>query len=258
MPPPSRTQLAGVLNVGKPAGWTSHDVVALARGALGVRRVGQGGTLDPLARGVLPLLVGPATRFADRLHTARKVYAASIRFGWETTTDDREGERTRVAPPPALDPAGLEASLAPFRGEITQVPPAFAAVKVGGRRAYALARAGLEVVLPERRVTIHRIAPVVRGPDELGLLVVCSTGTYVRSLARDIGRALGSAAHLEDLVRLAVGALDARDALEVERLRTLDPVSLAAALRPADDRLLVLDERYLSLPAAALLAEHAP
>ncbi|MGH2500506.1 MAG: tRNA pseudouridine(55) synthase TruB, partial [Candidatus Limnocylindria bacterium] len=256
--PPSQPELAGVLNVGKPAGWTSHDVVAVARGALRVRRLGHGGTLDPLARGVLPLLVGRATRFADRLHTAPKVYAARVRFGWETTTDDREGERTRVAPPPPLDAARLEAVLDGFRGEIAQVPPAFAAVKVGGRRAYTLARAGVDVALPERRVTIHRIAPADQGPDELALLVVCSTGTYVRSLARDLGRALGSAAHLHDLVRLAVGALDARDALDVERVRALHPASAAAALRPADDRLLVLDPRYLSLPAAALLAEAAP
>ena len=255
MSPPSPPDLSGVLAVRKPAGWTSHDVVAVARGVLGIRRVGHGGTLDPLARGLLPLLVGRATRFADRLHTAPKAYAAWVRFGWETTTDDREGERTIVADPPRPGEADLERALEAFRGEIEQVPPAYAAVKVGGRRAYALARAGQEVTLSARRVTIHRLAAAGTADDELGLLVVCSTGTYIRSLARDLGRALGSAAHLQDLVRVAVGALDARDAIDVERLRTLDRPSALAALRPADDRLLVLDERYLSLPAAALLAE---
>lgn len=255
MSPPSRPDLAGILPVAKPAGWSSHDVVAVARRALGVRRIGHGGTLDPLARGLLPLLVGPATRFADRLHTAPKAYAARLRLGWETTTDDREGEPGRSAPPPAEDPAALERALAAFRGEIRQVPPVYAAVKVGGRRAYRLARAGLPVTMPERVVTIHRLEAERRGPDELDLLVVCSTGTYVRALARDLGRALGSAAHLAELVRTAVGALDAREAVAVERLRSLDPAEVPALLRAADDDVLRLDERYLEAPAAALLAE---
>jgi tRNA pseudouridine55 synthase len=241
----------GVLPIDKPLGWTSFDVVAVARGALGAKRVGHGGTLDPLATGVLPLLVGTATKFADRLHTAPKVYAALVTFGNETATDDREGSPTREAPVPALSAAAWDATLAPFRGPIAQVPPAFAAVKVDGRRAYARARSGETVELPARTVTIERLAIASWEPPGLRLLVVCSTGTYIRSLARDLGRAVGSAAHLGGLRRLAVGALTVDDALTVEALRGTPH---AARLREADDRILPLADRFREEPAAALLA----
>jgi tRNA pseudouridine55 synthase len=241
----------GVLPIDKPLGWTSFDVVAVARGALGAKRVGHGGTLDPLATGVLPLLVGTATKFAARLHTAPKVYAALVTFGNETATDDREGATTREAPVPALSAAAWDVTLAPFRGPIAQVPPAFAAVKVDGRRAYARARSGETVELPARTVTIERLAIASWEPPGLRLLVVCSTGTYIRSLARDLGRAVGSAAHLGGLRRLAVGALTVDDALTVEALRGTPH---AARLREADDRILPLADRFRDEPAAALLA----
>jgi len=241
----------GVLPIDKPLGWTSFDVVAVARGALGAKRVGHGGTLDPLATGVLPLLVGTATKFADRLHTAPKVYAALVTFGSETATDDREGSTTREAPVPALSAAALDAALAPFRGRIAQVPPAFAAVKVDGRRAYARARSGETMELVARTVTIERLAIAGWEPPALRLLVVCSTGTYIRSLARDLGRAFGSAAHLGGLRRLAVGALTVDDALTVEALRGTPD---AARLREADDRILPLADRFREEPAAAVLA----
>ena len=241
----------GVLPIDKPLGWTSFDVVAVARGALGAKRVGHGGTLDPLATGVLPLLVGTATKFADRLHTAPKVYAALVTFGSETTTDDREGSTTRETPVPALSAAAWDVTLAPFRGPIAQVPPAFAAVKVDGRRAYARARSGEALELPARTVTIERLAIASWEPPGLRLLVVCSTGTYIRSLARDLGRAVGSAAHLGGLRRLAVGALTVDDALTVEALRGTPH---AARLREADDRILPLADRFREEPAAALLA----
>lgn len=244
---------AGVLAIDKPAGWSSHDVVAVARGILGLRRVGHGGTLDPLATGVLPLLIGPATRFADRLHTAPKAYAAAVAFGNETATDDAAGAVTRWADPPALDAAALDRALAAFRGGILQVPPSYAAVKVRGRRAYARARAGEVVTLEPRPVRIIRLAIASWEPPRLRLLVVCSTGTYVRSLARDIGRALGSAAHLAALRRLAVGALTADDAFSLEGLRGTAPA--AVPLRAADDRILPLEERFLAEPPAAILAD---
>jgi tRNA pseudouridine55 synthase len=243
----------GVLPIDKPLGWTSFDVVAVARRSLGAKRVGHGGTLDPLATGVLPLLVGTATKFADRLHTASKVYAALVTFGSETATDDREGAVTREAAPPALSLDALDLAFAPFRGEIAQVPPAYAAVKVDGRRAYARARGGETVVLAARSITVERLAIASWEPPALRLLVVCSTGTYIRSLARDIGRAVGSAAHLGGLRRLAVGALTLDDALSVEALRgTLDPAW--SRLREADDRILLLAERFREAPAADLLA----
>ena len=241
----------GVLPIDKPLGWTSFDVVAVARGVLGAKRVGHGGTLDPLATGLLPLLVGTATKFADRLHTAPKVYAALVTFGSETATDDREGAPTREADIPALTESELDAALAPFRGEIAQVPPAFAAIKVEGRRAYARARAGETMTLSARPVTIERLAIASWDPPALRLLVVCSTGTYIRSLARDLGRAIGSAAHLGGLRRLAVGALTLDDALTVETLRG---TAGAARLTVADDRILPLADRFREASAAELLS----
>lgn len=243
----------GVLAVDKPSGWTSHDVVALMRGVLGVRRIGHGGTLDPLATGVLPILVGPATRYAERLHAAAKVYAALARFGAETTTDDREGAVRREAPVPSLDLADLDAALEPFRGEIPQVPPDRSAVQVSGRRAYALARSGVAVTLAPRTVRIDRLSVASWCPPALRLLIVCGSGTYIRSLARDIGRALGSAAHVGALRRLAVGAMDVATAAELGRLRAASASETAGLLRPADDRLLDLNDRFRSDDATELL-----
>lgn len=223
------------------------------RRVLGVRRVGHGGTLDPLATGVLPLLVGPATKYVERLHAAPKVYAALVRFGSETTTDDAEGGVRRESPVPVFDRSALDAALEPFRGEISQVPPERSAVKVAGRRAYALARGGAEVRLEPRRVRVDRLAIAAWCPPALRLVVVCGSGTYIRSLARDIGRSIGSAAHLGALRRLAVGALTAEEAADVGKLRATSGLDVAALLRPADDRLLALDDRFLSEPPSELL-----
>ena len=245
---------AGVLPIDKPLGWTSHDVVAVVRSVLGIRRVGHGGTLDPLATGLLPILIGPATKFADRLHTAPKVYAARVRFGTETTTDDREGAPTRVGSPPDLETGAIDALLGPFRGTISQVPPDYAAVKVAGRPAYARARAGETMQLTPRQITIHRLAVARWDRTDLELLIVCSTGTYVRSLARDIGRALGSAAHLAALRRLAVGSLEANEAIGIEAFRTAGASAALDRIVAADDRTLGLDQRYHDDPAAGLVA----
>ncbi len=237
----------------KPLGWTSHDAVAVARGVLGIRRVGHGGTLDPLASGVLPILAGPATRFVERLHTARKVYAALILFGTETTTDDREGDVRITGAVPQLDGEALDRALGPFRGDVEQVPPARSALKVGGRRAYSLDRAGETVTLSSRTVRVDRLEIATWQPPALRLLIVCGSGTYVRALARDIGRSLGSAAHLGGLRRLAVGALDAGDASTVEELRSAGREAAVALLRPADDRLLEIPERYMTDSATTIL-----
>jgi tRNA pseudouridine55 synthase len=242
-----------VIAIDKPLGWTSHDVVAAMRGVLGVRRIGHGGTLDPLASGVLPVLVGTATRYVDRLHTAPKVYAGLVRFGTETTTDDREGPVRREGAVPTLDAAAIDAALARFRGEILQVPPERSAVKTGGRRAYAVARAGGTPLLGPRSVHIDRLAIASWQPPALRLLIVCSSGTYIRSLARDVGRALASAAHLGALRRLAVGAMRVEDAADLGRVRAAGAPEATALLRPADDRLLELDERYRRAPADELL-----
>jgi tRNA pseudouridine55 synthase len=241
-----------VLAVDKPAGWTSFDVVAVVRKAIRAKRVGHGGTLDPLATGLLPILVGPATRFSDRLHEASKVYAALVLFGQETTTDDAEGEVRRDAAVPVMDLDSLDAVLRGFRGEILQAPPAFSAVQVGGRRAYRAARAGEELALEPRRVRIDRLEIASWRSPSLRLLIVCGSGTYVRSLARDIGRACGSAAHLGALRRLAVGALTVTNAVDPGSIRAAGP-AIGDRMRPADESLLALDDRYRTESAEELL-----
>lgn len=243
----------GVLPIDKPSGWTSFDVVAVARRAIGAKRVGHAGTLDPLATGLLPLLVGSATKFADTLHTAPKVYAALVVFGHETATDDREGAPTRTSDIPTLSLDALDRALAPFRGEISQIPPAYAAVKVAGRRAYARARAGETFTLAARTVTIERLDIASWDPPALRLLVICSTGTYIRSLARDIGVRLGSRAHLGGLRRLAVGALEVDGAMTIERLRGTPSAQLD--LMHPDAALLGLAARFRTSDAAALLSD---
>jgi tRNA pseudouridine55 synthase len=240
-----------VLAIDKPEGWTSHDVVAVVRGVLGTKRVGHGGTLDPQATGLLPVLVGSATTFADRIHEATKVYDALVRFGAETATDDREGAVTREGMVPSLAAESIEPALATLRGVITQVPPQYAALKVGGRPAYARARGGETVALAARRVQVFRLDVIDISPPDLRLLVVCSSGTYVRAIARDLGRALGSAAHLAALRRVAVGALEARDALTPDQLRARGREA-RALLRPANEDLLTLDSRFLGASAATI------
>lgn len=234
-------------------GWTSHDAVAVMRRVLGIRRIGHGGTLDPLATGLLPILVGPATKYVERLHSAPKVYAALLRFGSETTTDDREGPPRREAPAPRLAQDELDRALDLFRGEISQVPPDRSAVKIEGRRAYAIARSGAEVHLEARTVSVERLAIASWSTPLLRLLVVCGSGTYIRALARDVGRSLGSAAHLAALRRLAVGALSVEQAADIGRLRAATPAEASALLRPADDRLLDLDDRFRNAAPAELL-----
>lgn len=244
----------GVLGIDKPSGWTSHDVVAVVRGVLAERRVGHGGTLDPLATGLLPVLVGSATKFVERLHTAPKVYTAVVRFGSETTTDDAGGAPTREAAVP--DRSQAVTALDTFRGAIDQTPPDYAAVKVGGRTAYSRARAGESVPLAARKVQVQRLD--VMGwtdPADLAILIVCSSGTYVRAIARDLGRACGSAAHLVSLRRLAVGALDVGAAVGIEDLRREGRDAAIARMRPADESLLVLAERYLTAPVDTLARE---
>jgi tRNA pseudouridine55 synthase len=220
---------------------------------IGTKRVGHGGTLDPAASGLLPVLVGTATKFADRIHTAPKVYDALVRFGAETATDDREGAVTREARAPSLDQATLEPALATLRGSIEQVPPQYAALKVGGRPAYARARSGETVALAARQVQVSRLDVVGISSMDVRLLVVCSSGTYVRALARDLGRALGSAAHLAALRRLAVGSLETRDAITPDALRGLGRDRALARIRTADDRLLPLDRRFVERPAATIV-----
>lgn len=255
---PSGPGLDGVLIVAKPPGPTSHDVVALVRRLAATKRVGHGGTLDPFASGVLPVFLGRATRVAEYHLGDRKQYRATVCFGATSTTDDLEGELEPVAGSPVTREA-LEASLPAFRGRITQTPPAFSALKVGGRRAYALARAGQTVELAPREVEIDRFELVDwDGSDPARpvaiLEVTCSAGTYVRALARDIGSALGNGAYLGALSRTASGPFRLEDAVALDDIRDAAAAGgdrLASLLRPIDAG---LDE----LPSVVLSAEDLP
>jgi tRNA pseudouridine55 synthase len=233
--------LDGILVVAKPAGPTSHDVVALVRRLAATKRVGHGGTLDPFASGVLPLFLGHATRVVEYHLGDRKAYRATVCFGASSTTDDLEGELT-PASGPAPDRAAVEAALPEFIGTISQRPPAYSAIKVAGRRAYALARAGETVLLASRDVTIHSIDVVSWDDSDADrpiavLDVVCSAGTYIRALARDLGESVGSAAYLGALTRTASGPFDLDGATALEEIRSLaanGPAGLKPILRPID------------------------
>ena len=193
-------------------------MVARIRRLSDQKRVGHAGTLDPLAEGVLPVLLGRATRLADFIQAGHKTYRARVCLGAATDTDDVEGSVASVAPVPSLSTVQLEDVLRTFEGEILQRPPSYSALKVGGRRAYAVARAGGEVDLEPRGVTIHELRLVDSTPTELTLEVTCSKGTYIRALARDIAAALGTVGHLGALTRTRVGPFSLEESITLEEL----------------------------------------
>jgi tRNA pseudouridine55 synthase len=218
----------GLLLVDKPAGVTSHDVVNVARRALGERRVGHAGTLDPFATGLLVVLAGRATRLIPHVSGDPKVYDATIRFGAETDTEDLLGTVVREAAAP--DEAAVRAAMPALTGWLDQVPPAYSAKRVQGRRAYDLAREGVAVELPPSRVRVDAWELLAWRDGErveADVRVTCGGGTYIRSLARDLARAVGSAAHLSALRRVRSGAFAVTDAITLDRLREGD-----VALRP--------------------------
>ncbi|MBN2469747.1 MAG: tRNA pseudouridine(55) synthase TruB [Anaerolineae bacterium] len=203
----------GLLNLHKPVGPTSHDIVAQVRRLTRIRKIGHAGTLDPLASGVLVLCLGPATRLSEYAMRSPKHYRATVRLGAVTNTYDAEGEIIARQPVGALTAPQIEAALVPFTGEIEQVPPMYSAIKQGGRRLYDLAREGQDVSREARRVTIDRIEIAALELPDVVLDVTCSPGTYIRSLAHDLGAALGTGAYLAGLVRTASGHFRLEDAL---------------------------------------------
>jgi len=221
----------GGLVVDKPAGITSHDIVAMARRALNQSRIGHTGTLDPLATGVLPLLVGRATRLAQFLGADRKTYEATVRFGFATSTYDAQGTPVGAISDASVDPARVEAALITFRGDIRQVPPAVSAKHVGGKRAYELARAEVAVALEPVDVTVHELEFLGCDGSEMRLRVTASAGFYVRSLAHDLGQVLGGGAHLTSLRRTLSGSFSLDGAVSAEMLAT-SPEAVRAHLRP--------------------------
>ncbi len=215
----------GVLLVDKPTGPTSADVVRRLRRALNVGRIGHTGTLDPLATGLLPICIGRATRLAQFLTADDKRYVATVRLGVGTDTLDSDGQTTREDPPEevaAVDEAAVRRALEGFLGTITQRPPAYSAIKVDGKRLHELARAGEAVEAPEREVTVHALELLRFESPDLDFEVHCSKGTYVRSLARDLGLALGLGAHLTALRRTESGALRVDGAQRLEDIEA-DP-----------------------------------
>jgi tRNA pseudouridine55 synthase len=213
--------IGGLLLVDKPAGITSHDVVQRIRQIYGERSIGHLGTLDPFATGLLVLLIGRSTRLATFLDTEPKVYEAAIVFGSETDTDDATGAVTRAGPLPGQ--AEVRAAIARLTGPLEQIPPAYSAKSIDGVRAYDAARRGEPLDLAPVSVTVHEWDVRAIDDGSLRAVITCSGGTYIRALARDLGRAIGSAAHLSALRRTRVGEFDVRDAFSLEQLTADHP-----------------------------------
>lgn len=250
--------LEGVLAIWKPAGWTSHDVVAKARRILRIKRIGHTGTLDPAVTGVLPLCIGRATRFVEYLQELPKSYEALLRFGIATDTEDAGGEVTEETDASHLTETMMREAAQSFVGEQWQVPPMVSAVKVDGKRLYELARQGVIVDRKARPVTIHGIEireAKAGGPrPELRFAVTCSKGTYIRTLCVDIGRKLGVPAVMAELIRTSSAGLTREDCVTLEELEALQASGGLA------DRLVVADRLLQGMPAASApspAAEHA-
>lgn len=213
---------SGLIIVDKPGEWTSHDVVAKMRRIAGTRRVGHAGTLDPMATGVLVIGVEKATRLLGHLALTEKVYEATIRLGVSTNTDDAEGETVAMASAAEVGAAEVHKGVEALTGAIMQVPPQVSAIKVNGQRAYKMARAGEEVALAARPVTVYGfdVLDVRAGGDvvDVDAVVTCSSGTYIRALARDLGAALGVGGHLTSLRRTRVGPYDLSLARSIDQL----------------------------------------
>lgn len=243
--PPRRS---GFLTIDKPPGMTSHDIVGLVRRVTGVRQVGHSGTLDPAASGVLPVAVGHATKVLPFIENDDKRYVATVRFGVETDSGDRDGRLIGQGDAAGLTRERVEALLPRFRGEIVQTPPMHSAIKVDGQRLYDLARSGIGVEVPQRQVTIHAIDLVDWRPPVATLVIGCSKGTYIRSIARDLGEAAGTGAMLASLVRTRAGMFDLAAAIPAHELesRLADHGWAAIALHPdavlGNAEVLLLDE----------------
>ena len=207
-----KNAISGVLVVDKPVGMTSHDVVQAIRNGTGLRRAGHTGTLDPRASGVLVILVGPAVRLSEYVSASDKRYQAIIRMGGKTDTFDADGKMTQTNQPVNVTETQFEETLKTFIGEIEQTPPPYSAVKVQGRKAYEMARKGEEVDLEPRKITVHHLEVLEWAPPEVVIDVHCSSGTYVRSLANDLGEKLGCGAYLVGLRRTKSGRFSLRDA----------------------------------------------
>ncbi|HVC68131.1 MAG TPA: tRNA pseudouridine(55) synthase TruB [Acidimicrobiales bacterium] len=246
MSPPAAEQVNGLVVVDKEAGWTSHDVVARCRRIFGQKRVGHAGTLDPDATGVLLVGLGRTTRLMRFLTALPKTYEAEVVLGTATSTLDASGETTGTWDMEGVSLADVREAAAGLTGEIEQVPPMVSALKVGGKRLHALAREGIEVERAARPVTVYRydVGPGLT-PGVFRIEVVCSSGTYVRVLAADLGTALGGGAHLRNLRRTRIGSFATEDARLVDELTPAVVLTPAQAMRDLDQVVVPLDAQKL-------------
>ncbi len=250
--------LGGILNLSKPAGVTSRDVVnVVQRLARRKIRVGHAGTLDPLARGVLVVPVGPATRLIEYVQQMPKTYRAEFQLGCHSDTEDTDGQVTQLESPPVPSEEELRAALPAFTGKILQRPPAYSALRVDGKRAYDLARKGKQVELASREIEVYRLTLDEHAYPNLGLTIECGSGTYVRSLGRDLAESLGTAAVMSSLERTAIGPFRLEDAVDPESLsqenwqHSLLPTAMAVshlAKLMLDDEAVLRIQNGLTIP----------
>jgi len=246
--------ICGILLLDKPPGLSSNQALQKARHLFEAKKAGHTGSLDPLATGLLPICFGEATKIAGYLLGSRKAYAAQCRLGITTTTDDAEGEALSTRPVPQLSDAQIEAALAPLRGRIVQIPPVYAAIKQNGVALYKRARRGEDVQVPSRQVVVDRFDLIEHVGDTLHLHVECGSGTYVRSLARDLGERLGCGAHLTALRRLWV---DPFREPAMHTFAELEQIRDASGVAGLDALLLPLEHGLSALPALDVTAEQA-
>ncbi len=245
--------VTGIINVNKPAEWTSHDCVAVMRRVLGIKRVGHTGTLDPMATGVLPICAGSATRIMEYLDLDFKTYRCEMQLGLTSDTLDIWGRITGEADASSVTAEEIHQAFTPFRGNISQIPPKYSAIKVDGKKLYQYARAGEEVEIKPRQVYIRDLLVEKIDLEEKKILwqVTCSKGTYIRSICRDVGEALGCGAVMTGLVRTASGAFLLEDAVDMEKLRDMDQEQARALLVPPDFPLIHFGKALLGREQAA-------
>lgn len=224
----------GIININKPKDMTSFDVVAIVRRACCTKRVGHLGTLDPMAEGVLPITIGRAGRVMDYLDTDIKVYRGSARLGLETDTLDIWGNTVKTCEDFSIDRNMLEKAVEAFRGVVSQVPPMYSALKVGGKKLYEYAREGKTIDVKSRKAYIEKADIISFDGCEFEFEIACSKGTYIRSICSDIGRALGCGAAMSSLTRIRSGCFDIADAIEIEKIRNMSQEEIGKMLTPID------------------------
>jgi len=254
MPRSDFRDISGILLLDKPQGLSSNQALQRVRHLFGASKAGHTGSLDPMATGLLPVCFGEATKIAGFLLGSRKAYDAEVRLGVTTTTDDAEGDVVATRPVPVADDAEIEAALATLRGRIVQTPPVYSAIKQGGVALYKRARRGEDVDVPSREVQIDRLDLIERAGDRLRLHVECGSGTYVRSLARDLGARLGCGAHLAGLRRVWVEPFRSPVMWTLDALRAR---AESGGTRVLDTLLLPLERGLEALPALAVTDEQA-